>query len=334
MSETTFRNRRAVSIENESLRVTVLVEGGHVAEIFDKATGVNPLWLPPWPSIEPSLYSLAKHPEYGNNSESRLLAGIMGHNLCLDLFGPPTEEEAAAGMTVHGEASVAPYEISASGDRLTAVATFPVARLKFERKLRLEGKRVLFSETVENLASEDHPVAWTQHVTLGPPFVERGMTQFRAPVSRSYSLGKEREIPALDLQTFPDVALSGGFATHLMDPEQERAFFLAHSPSLKLLIGYVWKREDFLWLGVWEENHSRTQPPWNGAALTWGMEFGASPLPETRRAMINRNGMFGGQGYRWIPAHSKVTVEYSAFVTAAASIPESPEELEIGVSAR
>ena len=46
----TYRGRSAVSIENEEIRVTVLREGGHIAEILHKATGVNPLWTPPWPS--------------------------------------------------------------------------------------------------------------------------------------------------------------------------------------------------------------------------------------------------------------------------------------------
>lgn len=338
MHEVTFRNRRAVSIENEHLRVTVLVEGGHVAEILDKASGVNPLWLPPWPSIEPSTYSRAKHPEYGDDAESKLLAGIMGHNLCLDLFGPPTAEEAAAGMTVHGEASIVPYEITASGQDLTASAVFPIARLRFERKLRLQGRRVLFSETLENLAPVDYPIAWTQHVTLGPPFVERGVTTFRAPVTRSYSLGANREFswphaPEGDLRTYNSSPVSSNFTTHLMDPAQGRAYFLAHSSSSNLLIGYEWERTDFPWLGVWEENHSRRHAPWNGQALTWGMEFGASPLPESRRAMIERNGMLGGQGYRWVPARSFVTVRYSAFTAAAASIPERLEELKVGISA-
>ena len=52
MSDTTYRGRRAVGIQNSDLRVTVTREGGHIAEIFDKAAGVNPLWSPPWPSIE------------------------------------------------------------------------------------------------------------------------------------------------------------------------------------------------------------------------------------------------------------------------------------------
>jgi hypothetical protein len=56
MPETVYRGRRAAVFENSQLRVTVLREGGHIAEIFDKATGVNPLWTPPWTSIEPSTY--------------------------------------------------------------------------------------------------------------------------------------------------------------------------------------------------------------------------------------------------------------------------------------
>src|SRR4026208_878694 len=102
-----YRGRRGYSIETADLRVTVLVEGGHIAEIADKRSGVNPLWTPPWPSIEPSAYVRAKHPQYGADAEAELLAGIMGHNLCLDLFGGPSEAEARTGPTAHGESSVA-----------------------------------------------------------------------------------------------------------------------------------------------------------------------------------------------------------------------------------
>ena len=144
MAETTYRNRRAVQLENEQVRVTVMVEGGHVAEILDKKTGVNPLWTPPWPTIEPSSYDAAKHPEYGADAESKLLAGIMGHNLCLDIFGGVSAEEAAAGLTVHGEASVAEHAIESSANALTMRATFPHAQLAFTRTMSLEGDTVTF----------------------------------------------------------------------------------------------------------------------------------------------------------------------------------------------
>jgi hypothetical protein len=334
MSEIQFHNRRAVQIENDRLRVTVTVEGGHVAEILQKSSGVNPLWIPPWPSIEPSTYSADQYPEYGDYNESKLLAGIMGHNLCLDLFGTPSAEEYAAGIFVHGEANVVPYQIATRGETLTMQCELPESRLAFERTLRLDGNRVWFDETVENLSAYDRPVAWTQHVTLGPPFLERGKTQFRAPGTKSRELNgitdfdwPLRPLPdghMENLRVYTNAESSGGFTTHLMDPQREEAYFLAFSPSTKTLLGYVWKQSDFPWLGIWEENHNREHAPWNGRTLTRGMEFGASPFPESRRQMIERNGMYGATGYRWIPAKSKVSVRYYAFLQDADSIPEQP----------
>ncbi len=345
MPETTYRNRRAASLENDRLRVTVLQEGGHIAEILDKQSGVNPLWTPPWPSIEPSTYDPARHPEYGADAESKLLAGIMGHNLCMDIFGGPSEEEAAAGMTVHGEASVAPYEIAESAEGLTVRAHFPVAQLRFERRITLRpgARTVRIAEMVENESSADRPIAWTQHATLGPPFLEPGATQFRASATKSKVIESEfgaggyqqtgavfdwPHVPRIgggsaDLRVFNNAPVSSGFTTHLMDPQRDTAFFTAFSPRLRLAFGYVWRQADFPWLGIWEENHSRTMPPWNGNTLTRGMEFGASPMPESRRRMIDRGSLFGVPGYRWIPARRRVEVEYWAVLEPADSVPES-----------
>jgi hypothetical protein len=344
MAETTYRNRRAYQIENDQVRVTVLQEGGHIAGILHKPSGVNPLWTPPWPSIEPSAYDRSKHPEYGDDAESKLLAGIMGHNLCLDLFGAPSPEEAQAGMTVHGEASIAPYKVSTNGPELVESCDLEQARLHFERKIVLRGNVLRISETVINTSALDRPIAWTQHATLGPPFVERGSTQFRAPGTRSYSLdtGTEffwpmapgKEGGQEDLRVYTSAPVSGGFTTHLMDPQLDDAFFFAFSPRSRVLFGYVWKRSDFPWLGIWEENRGRTQPPWNAETLAQGMEFGASPLPESRRKMIERNTKFGAPCYRWAPALTPLRVDYYAFITTAKSIPENLEQLEIEIPRR
>lgn len=343
---TTYRNRRAVQLENDNLRLTVLVEGGHLAELLHKPTGINPLWTPPWPSIEPSAYNAATHLEYGCNAESKLLAGLMGHNLCMDIFGGPSEDEAAAGMTVHGEASVASYDITVENGVLTQRAVFPQAQLRFVRNISFTASTVVgITEEVENLSAHDRPIAWTQHVTLGHPFVEPGITQFRASATKSkvieydfaigngyMKIGAEFEWPhvpnlkggTVDMRTFVDLPVSAAFSTHLMDPRRPEAFFLAWSPKSKVLVGYVWKPADFPWLGLWEENHRRTAPPWNGQAITRGLEFGVSPMPETRRAMIERGSLFGVPAYRWIPARKTVRVEYRAFVTTAEAIPEEP----------
>ena len=97
----------------------------------------------------------------------------------------------------------------------------------------------------------------------------------------------------------------------------------AFSPAHKLAFSYVWKRADFPWLGIWEENHSRTSPPWNGRTVACGMEFGVSPMPESRREMIDRGRLFDTPVYRWLPAKGRLAVEYWAIARSADAIPEA-----------
>ena len=188
MPACSYRGRRAASIETSRVRVTVLVEGGHIAEILDKRTGVNPLWIPGWESIEPSTYDHARHELYGDAAAGRLLAGIMGHNLCLDIFGGPSAEECAAGLTAHGEASVVPYSIETKGAVLVAQADFPLAGLILARRIELRDANLRIEETLTNLSACDRPIAWTQHVSLGAPFLESGTTEFRTSAARSKPL--------------------------------------------------------------------------------------------------------------------------------------------------
>jgi len=337
-----YRGRRAATIENDDLRVTVLEEGGHIAEIFDKASGVNPLWTPPWPSIEPSQYGPAHIAAYGSGSDARLLAGIMGHNICLDIFGPPTSAEENAGIGAHGEGAVAPCGLTTGSEELIARARFPIAGMDFNRRIVLRGRRLDIRETLVNSSGAERQIGWTQHVTLGPPFLERGVTRFRASATRSkvFELafgahdylkpGAEFEWPmapdvnggVADLRVFTGAQQSSAYTTHLMN-ERARAFFVAFSPRFGLAFAYIWNASDFPWMGMWEENHSRMTPPWSGGTMARGMEFGVSPIPESRDAMVQRGTLFGVPTFRRIAAAESVTVEYSALLQRATEIPES-----------
>jgi hypothetical protein len=342
---THYRGRRAASIDNGTLRVTVLEEGGHIAEIRDLASGVNPLWTPPWPSIEPSAYDAARDTVYGGTAESSLLAGIMGHNLCLDIFGGPSAEEAAAGMPVHGETSVARFAVSVTGQTIAMHATLPAAQLRIERRIALDARRVQVTETVENLSAADRPVGWTQHATIGPPFLENGVTELHVPADRSLVYpaafgasdylvpGAEFAWPhaprlgggTADLRVYSSSPASAAYTAHRLDPARDEACVIAFSRKAGLAFGYAWRRADFPWLGLWEENRSRAAAPWNSETRTWGLEFGVSPLPESRRAMIERGRTFDTAGFRWIPARQRVEVRYRAVLRPAASLPASLE---------
>ena len=337
-----FQNRKAISIENETLRVTVLPGGGHIAEVLHKQAGVNTLWVPHWQSIEPSSYDPIQHQKFGTGSDARLLASIMGHNLCLDLFGGPSREEEAAGVTAHGEGSLGEYRITEHPHHLDMQLTLPLAQLLLTRTIQLHGNYVSVHETIENLAAFDRPIAWTQHVTLSPPFLDPATTQFRTSMQKSIvsesdpgsdaylRKGAEFTWPwapleqggTADLQRMHHTAPASGYTAHLSDPAQPDAHFLAYSPHYKLAFGYQWKRADFPWLGIWEENYSRQASPWDGRTVTRGMEFGVSPFPESRRQMVDRSRLLGTPTYRWLPCKGRLEAEYWIYCNTADTIPE------------
>jgi len=341
MGNSRYRGRRACSVENDSLRVTVMAEGGHIAEILDKRTGINPLWSPKWDSIDPSTLTTDRIDFYGGLADGPLLAGIVGHNLCLDMFGGPSAEELAAGGSTHGEGSVVRYRLVTDGTRLTASASFPLANFDFLRRIELRSTSVLITETVTNKSAFDRPIGWTQHATLGAPFVKNGVTEHRCSATRAkvfersfgpadylapgevfdWPLAPRSDGGVVDLRRFSSAHASSAYTAHLMDPARDDAYFVAYAPEYELAAGYVWCRRDFPWMGIWEENRSRPQTPWNLDEIAWGFEFGCSPFPETRRAMVDRGRLFETPTYRWIPARASVTCGYEAIVMHAPAIP-------------
>lgn len=343
MPKASYLSRRAISLENESLRITVVEEGGHLAEVFHKTAGVNPLWTPGWAGKEPSAFGPAEAERFGSGVEGKLLCGILGHNLCLDLFGGPSDAEFAAGMTAHGEASLLPFRLEESGDTLTCSLYMPLAQLRFQRTLTLQGEDVVVRETVENLAAFDRPLAWTQHVTLGAPFLDPETTDFRMTGDRAATIAGELGAPpylasdkrfawphapladgsgTLDARRMKPDAPASSYIAVRMVPEAKHPAWTAWSPAYRLAISYVWNRGDFPWLGLWEENRARTFSPWNSAEVARGMEFGTSPFPESRRAMIERGRLLDTPTYRWLPALGTLHAKYWVRTAIADSIPE------------
>jgi hypothetical protein len=52
------------------------------------------------------------------------------------------------------------------------------------------------------------------------------------------------------------------------------------------------------------------------------MEFGVSPMPESRRQMIDRRRLFGVPTYRWLGARSRIELDYVALTWSAGTVPE------------
>jgi hypothetical protein len=355
-SKTTWQGREAYTLSNGLLQLVNLTGGGHIAEVrFADGGGLptlNPLWVPPWKGIEPFEYSARSHAKrYGPTLEGKLLSGIAGHNICLDYFGPPSEAEAAQGLSTHGEAPSLKWRKSSQRLRagqlsLTLSVRLPESGLQFSREIGMRaGEPVVYlEETVTNERKLDHFFHWTQHVTLGPPFVApeacrvfmsatRGITSPEAYGEQALlAPGKEFEWPNAPPSAGGEADLSrclirkgfGVVASLLLDSSRDVQFVGALNTRERLLIAYCFRRADYPWVTIWEENCAREAPPWNGRTETRGLEFGSAPLPVTRREAFTRGPLLGMPTFSTVPARGRLTARYVAFL---AHLPEGFSEV-------
>ena len=317
--------------------VSVLESGGHICDLMLNAVGsINPLWKPNWKTVDPTAYSPKKHRErYGPPPEGRLLAGIAGHSISFDFFGPPSAEEIAAGHSTHGEAPVVKWRRQLApdspGSALTYYADLPKALMSLRRVITLDQSSsiVYCEETASNLSTFDRPISWNHHVTFGPPFLQPEVTLFDMPATQSKvcpaSFSKQMALQPDSVFQWPDAPTKEGrtvnlrtsakgkyghYTAHLLDPEIEHSFIAVSNPRLGLLVLYVFHRKDYPWVGNWEESLSRIHAPWKGREFCRGFEFSTTPFPIPRRDTIENGKLFGESTYIWIPAKSQKKTRY------------------------
>jgi hypothetical protein len=332
--------------------VAVLQGGGHICELILNSVGaVNPMWKPTWKTIDPFRYKARTHARvFGPLPEGRLLAGIAGHSISFDYFGPPSREEIAAGHSTHGEAPVVQWrrlsQQRSLRPTLLYTADLPQAQIRLQRAISLDPHYpvVYCEETAVNLATFDRPISWNHHVTFGPPFLEAGITLFDMPATRSKvcpaSFSKQMLIKpdsefqwphapktkggVLSLRT-SEKGTYGHYTAHLLNQKIDIAFIAVCNPRLRLLVLYVFKRSDYPWVGNWEESYSRAHIPWKSKEFCRGFEFSTTPFPIPRREAVSNGKLFGEATYKWLPAKSRTRSRYMIVMLA---IPENFQGVE------
>jgi hypothetical protein len=316
-----FQNRDAWVLAGRSVRVTVMQSGGHIGEIaLTRAGAVNPLWIPKQPTIDADQYDRAKHQKlYGGGPAARLLASLLGHNVCFPFWGDPSPTEEAAGMTFHGETGIVRWNQTAGGgDFLTVTAHLPESGTSMTRTYRVKGQVVEVEATARNEKAWDRPVGWCEHVTLGPPFLERGVTEMEASLTRGRMDGKEAEFrwPAgmaetsIDLRKVRKMDQSPGFVNHFeVDPQRQYGYLAAYHPKHRLVFGYVFPRAEFAWLNVWEANSPEM--------LTRGLEFSNTPVHGTLKALAKTPELWGTPTFDWLNAKGELRKRFWAFSVEA-----------------
>ena len=322
--KTTFEEQPAYLLSNGALELTVLPKGSTFASVVltDDPEKLSPLWNP---------MRMAREAGEKNTFDSAL-----GHFICVDGFGPVSPEEEAAGLPGHGEAhqtafAVKFYAKEAGATTLTLETRLPLTQERFARTVRLvDGEDVIYVQSeLESLLAFDRPVFWAEHATIGSPFLEPGVTvvdmSAHRAQTRPYQPEKEGlphrlpsgkdftwpEAPGLhtrkiDVRVAPAEPNSGDHTTCLMDASRKLVFVTALHPSKRLLLGYLFKPQEYPWTQNWEY-----YPPTK--KLARGLEFSTQPYDVPRREVVQLNSMFGAPVYRWLPAKTKIESRFLMF---------------------
>jgi hypothetical protein len=328
---TLYKGRPAIVLRTGVMEMTVLLGGGHIASVVHRDRPVNPLWEPPWPTVEPAARRLGATEIYGEEAEGQLLSSISGHNLCLDVFGEHSPGEQESGLTFHGEAGMVTWEVTEVEDaspecRLTLRAELPRTALTVERVFHCRGgaSQITVETRVTNRVGFERALGCAEHVTLGVAFLSPAPTLFASNADRGITWPDPDNVTDdafADFQEFayPQVPLRGGgeidwrqyprsdvnsdCCTLRILPQDPWAWFVAaHNPS-QVALAYVWEREAFPWLMTWEENHFRSDPPWNSRTLTRGLEFTSYAFALGRRQNVEMGTLLETPTHAWLDAN-------------------------------
>jgi hypothetical protein len=324
--QSTFEGAPAIPFGNDKLQLQILPQGSSIAGIVlsDDPRKISPLWNPARMQRE--------------SGEKVTADSGTGHFLCLDGFGPVSPEEQAAGLPFHGEAHLAQWKTLYSEKRganavMTLATTLPIVQENVQRTYRMvDGEQVLYVETqVESLLGFDRPLIWAEHATAGSPFLAPGVTLIEMSATKSrtrpyvkhpgdlpdrFQSNQDFSWPwapgldgkRVDMRLTPARPNSGGHTTSLMDRKRKLAFLTFFNPQMGLLLGYLFKPEEFPWVQSWENS-----PP--TGKLARGLEFSTQPYDVPRREAIQTNSMFDTPTYRWLPARSKTGSRFLMFLT-------------------
>ena len=332
-----FDGRPATILRNDKIELTILTRGATLANLIlrDDAEKLSPYWN--------SDRALNPH-----GPPPSPLAGSIGHFLCLDGFGQPSDEEAAAGIPFHGEASKQQFDWSQllrpGVYRTVLKARLPLAQEDITRTITLvNGENVVYVNTeVENLLAIDHPISWAEHATTGPPVLAPGQTIIDIPATQcrvrpqktgstgKLAYGKDFVWPMgpltkggrVNLTTVPANETSLDLASCIIDPSRTYGYVTVLRPDKHMIFGYVFRREEFPWLMSWM-NYS------GDARAARGFEFSTQPFDISHRETVDAHEMFGTPTYKWLPAKAKLHTSFLLFYSKAPDGFESVADVKL-----
>ncbi len=307
-----------MKIENSKVVLQVNLDGGSYSGFHFKDLPINPInWQVKDPEQPP----------------------FMGHFLCFDRWGPPSDAEKANGFRHHGEVNTEKWKLLDKPQKkggLTAcsmMCTLPMGGLQLTRKIELAGDEPVFfvTEDIKNLNKYGRMFNIVQHVTLAPPFLDKS-TLFDNNAEKGF---EDKEDGSLNQEgtilTWPEANHHGKkvslrqfqdewprVSSFVYNQNEEYAWVTASNPGKKLMLGYLWKTRDYPWINFWRSME-------DGVPMAFGMEFGTTGLHEPFPVVAKKGKIFDRNIYDFIDASETISKSFIAFL---AKIPEDYKGVE------
>lgn len=280
MDDLVYKGMRTVFLENDLLRVGILLDKG--ADLFQflyKPLDIDFLWRSPTGLIRPDRFTATRSASGGSFLDSY----HGGWQEILPGGGPFEYRGAEIGL--HGEVTHLGWDCDILVDRPDEVAvllTVSCVRTPFQlqRTLRLvRGEPSLrIEETLTNLSPEPQEFMWGHHPAFGPPFLRAGLRLFvpagagqvhspRFAASGIFEPGDRFPWPHVpygdrvyDLSCVPGE--EAGFADLVYLSELAGGWYALMDPEKQLGIGMAWDKDLFPYLWFWMVYGRAPGYPW------------------------------------------------------------------------
>lgn len=310
LSEWTYRGMRCLTLENELLRVSLLIDKGtDIFEFLHKPTDTDFLWRSASGVRNPSLFV----PTSARSQGAFLDFYEGGWQECFPSGGTPTTTY-GGGIGQHGEVCLIPWNYTILQDHpdrvqvKLSVRTYRTPFL-FEKVLTLERNSSVLTidEVVTNEGRVEMDFVWGHHPAFGGLFLDQSCrvdlpgaevevldtsapTRARSGKGYSWSIVPGTNGAPVDLSTIPSNE-AAATSDLMMLTNLQAGWYAVTNRARRVGFGMVWSLDVFNTLWYWQEFNGLTGYPLYGRTYTMALEPWTTPqmnVEEARGAGTHR----------------------------------------------
>ena len=288
----TYRGLKTAILENDVLRVVVLVDkGADIYQLVHKPTDVDFLWRSPWGVRDPSRFM----PTSGSALGMWLDVYEGGWQTVLPAGGFPAQYGAAE-LGLHAEVNTMPWDcvvVEDTPDRVSIRCSVRTYRTPFffEKTLALAaGSSTLdIDQVLVNEGEEPVHCVWGEHIALGAPFLSEecvidlpGGTlmshaeefdpnnRLKADVQGPWPWSEGKDGSRIDLSVVPPKSIRAYDMSYITDMPE--GWYAITNRRMGLGFGVLFPKELFRYLWYWQSFGGGYGYPWYGRTYNAGLE--------------------------------------------------------------